>query len=83
VLAEGRLVPRPDAASARFEGTLTLTHEEFFEEKQIIKLVAGGRYELYSKYPLQIRAVVSSVDGTAEFEGCRSQARRALKPEQT
>jgi site-specific DNA recombinase len=43
VLAEGKLVLRPDVANARFEGTLTLNHEEFLEEKQIdIKLVAGA-----------------------------------------
>jgi hypothetical protein len=45
VLAEGRLVLRPDAANARFEGTLT--REEFLEEKQIdIKLVAGAGFRL-------------------------------------
>jgi hypothetical protein len=45
VLAEGRLVLRPDVANARFEGSLVLSHEEFFEQKQIdIKLVAGARF---------------------------------------
>jgi hypothetical protein len=45
VLAEGRLILRPDAANARFEGSLVLSHEEFFEQKQIdIKLVAGARF---------------------------------------
>ena len=40
VLAEGRVVLRPDVANARFEGSLVLSHEEFFEQKQIdIKLV--------------------------------------------
>jgi len=44
VLAEGKLVLRPDVANARVEGTLTLSHEEFLQEKQIdIKLVAGAR----------------------------------------
>lgn len=43
VLVDGRLVLRPDVAKARFEGTLTLSHEEFLKEKQVdIKLVAGG-----------------------------------------
>src|SRR3569833_2335053 len=46
VLAEGRLVLRPDVANARFEGSLVLSHEEFFEQKQIdIKLVAGAGFE--------------------------------------
>jgi hypothetical protein len=53
---------RGNAANARFEGSLVLSHEEFIEQKQIdIKLVAGGRYELYSHYPLQIQAVAGSV----------------------
>jgi hypothetical protein len=55
-------VLRPDVANARFEGSLVLSHEEFFEQKQIaIKLVAGGRYELYSNYALMIQAVAASV----------------------
>jgi hypothetical protein len=43
VLADGKLVLRPDAANARFEGTPTLSHEEFLQEKQIdpCNLVAG------------------------------------------
>jgi recombination associated protein RdgC len=46
VLAEGRVVLRPDVANARFEGSLVLSHEEFIEQKQIdIKLVAGARFE--------------------------------------
>jgi hypothetical protein len=46
VLAEGRVVLRPDAANARFEGSLVLSHEEFIEQKQIaIKLVAGAGFE--------------------------------------
>ena len=46
VLAEGRLILRPDVANARFEGTLTLDHEQFLQEKQIdIKLVAGAGFE--------------------------------------
>ena len=46
VLAEGRLILRPDVANARFEGSLVLSHEEFFEQKQIdIKLVAGVGFE--------------------------------------
>ena len=62
VLAEGRVVLRPDVANARFEGSLVLSHEEFIEQKQIdIKLVAGGRYELYSNYSLQMQAVAASV----------------------
>jgi hypothetical protein len=32
VLAEGRLVLRPDVTNARFEGSLVLSHEEFFGE---------------------------------------------------
>jgi recombinase-like zinc beta ribbon protein/recombinase len=65
VLAEGRLILRPDVANARFEGSLVLSHEEFFEQKQIdIKLVAGGRYELYSTYPLRMPAVPASVIAT-------------------
>ncbi len=44
VLAEGRLVLRPAVANARFEGSLVLSHEEFFEQKQI-KLVAGVGFE--------------------------------------
>jgi DNA invertase Pin-like site-specific DNA recombinase len=45
VLAEGRLILRPDVANARFEGSLVLGHEEFFEQKQIdIKLVAGAGF---------------------------------------
>ena len=44
VLAEGRLILRPDVANTRFEGSLVLSHEEFFEQKQIdIKLVAWAR----------------------------------------
>jgi hypothetical protein len=65
VLAEGRLVLRPDVACARFEGSLVLSHEEFFEQKQIdIKLVAGGCFELYSHYRLQIQVVAASVSAT-------------------
>ena len=46
VLVDGRLVLRPDVANARFEGTLTLSHEEFLKEKQIdIKMVAGAGFE--------------------------------------
>ena len=46
VLAEGRLILRPDVANARFEGTLTLDHEQFLQEKQIdTKLVAGVGFE--------------------------------------
>jgi len=46
VLLEGRLALRPDAANARFEGTLTLSHEEFLKEKQVdIKMVAGAGFE--------------------------------------
>ena len=46
VLAEGRVVLRPDVANARFEGSLVLSHEEFFEQKQIdLKLVAGAGFE--------------------------------------
>jgi hypothetical protein len=46
VLAEGRVVLRPDVANARFEGSLVLSHEEFIEQKQIdIKLVAGAGFE--------------------------------------
>jgi hypothetical protein len=42
VLAEGRVILRPEVANARFEGPLVLSHEEFIEQKQIdIKLVAG------------------------------------------
>jgi hypothetical protein len=56
------VILRPDAANTRFEGTLTLNHEELPQEKQIdVKLVAGGRYELYSNYALQIQAVAASV----------------------
>ena len=48
VLAEGRLVLRPDGANARFEGSLVLSHEEFIEQKQIdIKLVAGAGFGLF------------------------------------
>jgi predicted amidohydrolase YtcJ len=62
VLAEGRVVLRPEVANARFEGSLVLSHEEFLEQKQIdIKLVAGGRYELCSNYPLIIQAVATSI----------------------
>ncbi|MDB6009641.1 MAG: hypothetical protein JWL65_1891 [Gammaproteobacteria bacterium] len=43
VLAEGRLILRPDVANARFEGSLVLSHEEFIEQKQIdLKLGSGG-----------------------------------------
>jgi len=43
VLAEGNLILRPDVANARLEGTLTISREEFLQEKQIdIKLVAGA-----------------------------------------
>ena len=46
MLAEG-LVLRPDVANARFEGSLVLSHEEFFEQKHIdIKLVAGQAFTL-------------------------------------
>ena len=46
VLAEGNLILRPDVANARVEGTLTISREEFLEEKQIdIKLVAGACFE--------------------------------------
>jgi site-specific DNA recombinase len=46
VLAEGRVVLRPDVANARFVGSLVLSHEEFLEQKQIdIKLVAGAGFE--------------------------------------
>jgi hypothetical protein len=62
VLAEGRVVLRPDVANARFEGSLVLSYEEFIEQKQTdIKLGARGRYELYSHYPLQIQAVAASI----------------------
>jgi DNA invertase Pin-like site-specific DNA recombinase len=45
VLVDGRLVLRPDAKNARFEGTLTLSHEQFLAEKQVdIKMVAGARF---------------------------------------
>ena len=48
VLVDGRLVLRPDVENARFEGTLTLSHEQFLKEKQIdIKLVAGAGYGLF------------------------------------
>src|SRR6266478_508826 len=61
VLADGRLALRPDVANGRFEGTLTLNHEEFLQEKQIdIKLVAGGRFELYSAYSIRVPAVPAS-----------------------
>ncbi len=64
VLAEGNLILRPDVANARVEGRLTISREEFLEEKQIdIKLVAGGRFELYSVYPIRILAVPASVGG--------------------
>ena len=33
VLVDGRLVLRPEAANARFEGSLVSSHEEFFEQK--------------------------------------------------
>jgi hypothetical protein len=47
VLAEGRVVLRPDAANSRFEGTLTLNHDELLQGKQIdIKLVAGACFRL-------------------------------------
>lgn len=43
VLAEGNLILRPDVANARLEGTLTISREELFQEKQIdIKMVAGA-----------------------------------------
>lgn len=47
VLAEENLVLRPDVANACFEGTLTISREEFLQEKQIdikidIKMVAGA-----------------------------------------
>ena len=43
VLVDGRLALRPDAKNARFEGTLTLSHEQFLAEKQVdIKMVAGA-----------------------------------------
>jgi len=65
VLVDGRLVLRPDAANARFEGTLTLSHEEFLKEKQVdIKMVAGGRYELYSVYPICVPVVPASIVAT-------------------
>ena len=35
VLAEGNLMLRPDIANARLEGILTISREEFLEEKQI------------------------------------------------
>ena len=40
VLAEGRLVLRPDVANARFEGSLVLSHEEFLGllENEWVKL---------------------------------------------
>ncbi len=47
VLADRRLALRPDVANGRFEGTLTVNHEEFLQEKQIdMKLVAGAGYLL-------------------------------------
>jgi hypothetical protein len=61
VLAEGRVVLRPDAANARFEGSLVLSHEEFIEQKQIdIKLVAGAGYGLFLAFRSR-RASSSSV----------------------
>lgn len=37
------MVLRPDVANSRFEGTLTLNHEDLLQEKQIdIELVAGA-----------------------------------------
>jgi hypothetical protein len=46
VLAEGNLILRPDVANARLEGTLTISREEFLQEKQVdIKLVAGACFE--------------------------------------
>jgi hypothetical protein len=42
VLVEGNLILRPDVANG-LEGTLTISREEFLQEKQIdIKLVAGA-----------------------------------------
>jgi hypothetical protein len=56
VLAEGRLILRPDVANGRFEGTLTLDHEQFLQEKQIdIKLVAGGATSFIAITPLRFR----------------------------
>jgi hypothetical protein len=34
VLAEGRLILRPDVPNARFEGSLVLSHEEFIEQSK-------------------------------------------------
>jgi len=65
VLADGRLALRPDVANGRFEGTLTVNHEEFLQEKQIdIKLVAGARFELYSAHSIRVPAVPASVVAT-------------------
>ena len=51
---------RGNAANARFEGSLVLSHEKFIEQKQKVGS-GGGAYELYSHYPLQIQAVAGSV----------------------
>jgi hypothetical protein len=38
VLADGNLVLRPDVANARVEATLTISREEFLQQKQIDQL---------------------------------------------
>jgi hypothetical protein len=46
VPADGNLMLRPDIANTRLEGTLTISREEFLQEKQIdIKMVAGACFE--------------------------------------
>ena len=61
VLVDGRLVLRPDAANARFEGTLTLSHEEFLKEKQVdIKMVAGARLRLIARSSFRSRALTAA-----------------------
>jgi hypothetical protein len=52
VLADGNLILRPDVANARLEGTLTISREEFIQEKQIdIKMVAGAGCGLRLAFP--------------------------------
>jgi site-specific DNA recombinase len=46
VLVDGNVALKPDVANARFEGVLSVSHEELLKENQIdIKMVAGAGFE--------------------------------------
>lgn len=55
---------RPEAKNAQFEGTLTLSHEQFLEKKQVDMKMVAGRFELYSAYPIQVAAIPARLKPT-------------------